>query len=654
MIIPSSMQAGQQGPQSEQKTFEMKFRDAAFKSLRDKHPQLMSFIITFKIVDSDVSAGTAVGTFLFPFGKELLYLPVVLSEGSISSCEMLYNKAEESLVPITEYMVTSIANMANSGDPKVLRRVPFIEGTRTVVRNMFRPPVSTNPVLAGASSIDGIPDLHKGALSEFFLGNPEVLAKVAEFYPVEALAEKLRPSTKGLEKQAEQFVLPEVIKLAELTEQVAEALSPEERSDVLANGYTLRNSQYWDKEASFDVVSAAKLPMDMVLAFDVQPAHELHSKASKQAMVGSLLTVGDKGTIEQHPCLIGANVTLVRSGAGVASYPESCLVSGAREAEASDLMLAFGGSHASSWEPSDRLAELAVAYPTSGGAWGIKKISRRGRVLSVSREVGETFIYSDSKLVCSFVSDLDHGVIHVSSGAFAGSFVFPADSIVISVTDRFLSDTPIATLKQLQKAITGTAKRIRISTLGSVHTVTEGMHPSRNFYSPADTVHHLVTSYGLNKQAAEYSLGEKDVYLLKKAAAMPGQMPDPAPQQPQGIPQEMPQGMSMEQEMSPAMVNPEVLNQFLSLKDPEMLETGMLASLADSDSIKGMLVDFLPEFSSSCTALGKNILLFAHNEKDLVKDYGREQYSKLLGDMRRVFKTLGGLVIELRKLISMN
>lgn len=633
----------QQEPLSEQKTFEAKFRDAAFKTLRGKFPSLMGNIITFKVVDSDISKGSAVGAFILPFGKEVAYLPVVLSEGTISSCEMLYNKQEDEVIPVTEQIINTINNLAKTGDPKLLKRVPFVEGTKTIIRNMFRPPVSTNPVMAGSTDIDGIPDHAKKALSDFFLNSPDVLTKVAEFYPPELLATKLRPSTKALEKKASEFVLPEVIKLEELTEKVAEALSEEQRQDVLENGFTLLNDQYWSKEAAVDVIGARQLPMDSVLAFDVQHSHTV---PGDQLYTGKLLCLNDDGQLGQVTCLVYAGQSCSMHK-GVAAPASGSLVAGASPVALEDCVTTLHGKRVAEWESEKDSVSIIVAYAGKDGATQAKRVYL-GEKVSVTREAGETFIYSDGKLVCSFVDDMEYGSLRVNSGEYGGMQVFPTRSVIFSVLRARDPRNFIKSFQQLQKVITSAAKRIRISANPYLYTVTEGQKSTQRFNSKGDTAQHLVTSYGLNKRAAEYAIESQDVYLLKKADAPQTQLAQSM--QAQQVQEQQPEAAPQQA----ALVDPEVMNQFISLRDPEMLETGMLASLAENDSIKGTLVDYIPQFSTCCSTLGKIILLYSINEKELVEDHGREQYSKLLSNLRRVFKTLGGIVLDIRKQISLD
>jgi hypothetical protein len=87
--------------------------------------------------------------------------------------------------------------------------------------------------------------------------------------------------------------------------------------------------------------------------------------------------------------------------------------------------------------------------------------------------------------------------------------------------------------------------------------------------------------------------------------------------------------------------------------DEDLFDTGMLASLADNKDIKELLVDMVPSFGDTVTNLGRSILTFTINKKDLEEHYGREQYAGLLGNIRKIFQMLGNVVYDLKSYINM-
>ncbi len=87
-------------------------------------------------------------------------------------------------------------------------------------------------------------------------------------------------------------------------------------------------------------------------------------------------------------------------------------------------------------------------------------------------------------------------------------------------------------------------------------------------------------------------------------------------------------------------------------EDPDMMDTGLIGSLAHADDIKSLLVDSRQNFSDTTTELGKSILLFAMKKQEMEDQYGREEYSSVAHNLRTGFSTLGGLVFDLNTYIN--
>lgn len=89
------------------------------------------------------------------------------------------------------------------------------------------------------------------------------------------------------------------------------------------------------------------------------------------------------------------------------------------------------------------------------------------------------------------------------------------------------------------------------------------------------------------------------------------------------------------------------------MEDPELLDTGMLASFAQDPDIKTLLVDYLPDFLRVLDRIGRVILLLAAQEEDMEAFYGREKHAEVLANCRKVFRLVGNLVDDLKSYVNM-
>ena len=96
-------QTAQQAPsQTAEDTFVREFGNQAFNALRAKYPSIADRVITFKTLASEMDTSTAFGVFIVESGADVAYIPCVMAGGSITSCEMAYDKAADQFFPLTK------------------------------------------------------------------------------------------------------------------------------------------------------------------------------------------------------------------------------------------------------------------------------------------------------------------------------------------------------------------------------------------------------------------------------------------------------------------------------------------------------------------------------------------------------------------------
>jgi hypothetical protein len=171
-------------------------------------------------------------------------------------------------------------------------------------------------------------------------------------------------------------------------------------------------------------------------------------------------------------------------------------------------------------------------------------------------------------------------------------------------------------------------------------------------------VRHLVTQYNFTKTAVELALSSGDVYVLPPVEDMTKEAAFTAPaavdSAPAPINDAVPQSsMPLMQPQNMPGFNPGIIDDSANLADRDVFDTGMLASLSGDENIRTHLVDMLPSFIDTTSKLGKVILLFAIYKDDLEDVYGREEYNKVMTANRKVFRSLGDVILDLKRCVNM-
>ena len=643
----------QQSNTPEQLTFNKEFGDAAYELLGAKYPRLLPYVVTFKVLEGeqDESNEVSVGTFIISRNADIEYIPVVMHDGSIVSCEMLYNKTEDSFVPLIPKEVKAIVDDNRTSEHTLVKN-PSVENTQDVYRNMFRPPISSRPTLASDSGIiESLPASAKKALSNYFENNPKVLAKVASFYPVEVLAAKLAPG-KPVEKiAAEEEVaqynyLDKVVRLEDLTKEAAEMLSDEAKEQLLEVGYAI----------TAEITEPAGVIPDAEMLESAEKVFNAQEFDPKTAMWGTGNLIMREGIHPRLvPCIISGREVLIQDR--TFTMTNSLLVSDFKEGITDEDLVTIGGYERVSAQAFQSFTEgagttrVSVAYPTRGSGY---KLSEIEAMSGLTRDIGGVLWVgaSGQDEVC-FTPDIKVGTI--SEGLLPS--IFPRKCYARPV--HYHSGRGyFETIQELTTFLMKTATPLRLHYDGPHINLTDrSLDKTAQFTNEADFVKHLVTQYNFDKTASATLLKHKKVHLIKKAFDH-GQgtseqslstMWGTAPQQ--GQPQMQGQA-PMEEEQPTEVIDESLLEDTADLGDPEMMDTGMIASLAHTDDIKSLLIDSNQDFKGTVTEVGKTILLFSIKKTEVEEQYGREDYSAVLHKLRNVFQALGHLTFDVTEFVN--
>ncbi len=121
--------------------FEQAFSSLAYAYLRDKAPRLLDHMIGFQLIDRNDDNTKAVGVFGFNVQNQWLYAPVFFLNGDLKGHELLYLKANDSFVPMTEkwvnYVMSRKTHVLGEGSAKTLQE---LGGVYPDIRSLSIPP----------------------------------------------------------------------------------------------------------------------------------------------------------------------------------------------------------------------------------------------------------------------------------------------------------------------------------------------------------------------------------------------------------------------------------------------------------------------------------------------------------------------------------
>lgn len=142
-LISPAIDAQQAMPsqQDEQQLFEEKFGQMAYQAFSAKFPDLIAEIVTFKILDSDIDAGTAVGAFILEQEGSYVYVPAVISDNELKPFDMMYVKDRDIFVPLDNKWLDEVnkGTLSSLGEGS---KLPSTVATDVDIRNIVVPPTT--------------------------------------------------------------------------------------------------------------------------------------------------------------------------------------------------------------------------------------------------------------------------------------------------------------------------------------------------------------------------------------------------------------------------------------------------------------------------------------------------------------------------------
>ena len=700
----------QQGSSAEQMSFDSKFGEQAYRIISSKYAELQGLIITFKVLESDVAEGFAAGAFILRNGKGVLYVPVIMVEGSIVSCEMAYDKDANAFMPLIPEEVKRIVGQNRLTDPTLAGKNISLENTSKLYKNMFRPPTSSMVTMAANNKqVEQLSNGAKEALSEFFNQNPELLSKVACFYDVRALGTKLSKTaaTISVNQKEKLDEVPSLIKIDEVSKDTLANLAEGDKKALLDNGYVIPENK---TEAKSDNATKTKM-----VALNDASSDIINSISANELMLNS--TTGQKCgylvnftgvELELEPSIVIGKQVITKNGTFVVSassnglgnsMPEGTyyknepkyplVMSAPEEHIIKDFLSAIGFNSVGGFffpkigksYKSSSVGQLFIATPNKAGGYKIHDV-RRDLYLGPEDKIvcnktssgGDTTLNfvntdpsykNDQMLKITLTDRVSYGVVKPSDDKY--TLIAPKESLLLA-SKTIDTNSYVKTLQALLKLVNTVYPKVNITKdLNKIQVKDSITKVASTFYSEGDAALHLVNNYHLTPKQAETTLTRGGALFYKIASPFVQPAQEEYPQEYDGsvmpadqvqAQQQQPlspeaQQQQAQQQAQQIQVDQKMMENAAAMEDEQLMDTGMLASLVGNDDIKSILVDHLPSFLEALTNIGRTLIVTSINKKELIEYFGTEQYNTFQSKLRRVFVSLGEATFGLKKYIKM-
>lgn len=658
-VVNSFMQQDQQqGPVDAAQIFKNQFTDMAFNALRAKFPALINNVVTLKHLASDVEKGTVFGVFVIQSGNDLVYVPVVMADGSIVSCEMIYDKEADQFYPLDSHSAKEIITNSKSSDPVILQNNPRVEDTRRLFQSMVRPPTSSNVILASQrDGVSGLPDNLKEKVCKYLeTENPRLLGKVASFYDVGELALKLSPT--GQEKEAHEKVGQSFVRLDRLTKEAAATLSLEDKKVIRKQGYIIKKAENKPTlVVNADAMQKAvetELHLSLYTPETACPKHGFVLCRPDYAPVGygEIIQCTEKG-IEFVPVLVSGYYLFGRDNSRYRIDENTGVLIKDLSFESIDFSafphLVSIDKLRQEISQNNRWVSIDVFVPARKGArvWVATGISGMPDEINITDD--RISAYGNS---IQLSEKLSLGYLWSNSGVV----VVPCDTLFMA-RGNGEDKTPLAPVSSFEKLL----KLMKVFGV-ALSTADNGAginintpEKTASFASEIDAAEWLHGNFGMDSCQIKTVLDNPKTLVFAKSAFL-----DPDPEMMQGMPDpyapesaamvETPESGEFQDAPPPDFA---ALEDFAELEDPAMFDTGILASFAQYPDAKTLLVEYMPDFLAAEDKIGRVLLLFCSQKKEIEEFYGSEKCSTLIASLRRIFGILGELVASLKLYINM-
>lgn len=204
MPVSPRTQAMMQPPPTEEDAtlaFEDGFNQLAQRLFTTKFPELMEYVVTFKIINTDLDTNSGVGAFVLDINGETIFVPTVLASNQIKPLEIMYFKDKDIFLPLTQEWIEEVSrgsldNLGSGVEP------PKTLSPDQDIRDVVVPPTVGRFAYASAQPsgvklaqfLSSAPNHVKEAFALVLERNHGVLKYAFENFDKEMILESLQPN----------------------------------------------------------------------------------------------------------------------------------------------------------------------------------------------------------------------------------------------------------------------------------------------------------------------------------------------------------------------------------------------------------------------------------------------------------------------------
>lgn len=709
-----------QQTQSPENIFKQKIMNLSYDYLRTTYPNLMPYGITLKLDNYDINEGKAAAVYIIKRGSDIACIPIVISGNTILSCEMVYYKNENRMFPLISKEVSKIVS-ANEMQPNTLVKSPKINTTYNFFRNMYRPPVTEKISLASDTDgmLSNLPNKYKEAIKSTLVNDKNLLKKIAEFYPITELLDKLAPRENDEDKYISSLQIPKIANLDDvktvltrddLNGKTTKFITKEAAADIVNKGYHVLSKVAYDKS----LLLADDVLKNICASGNIR---EMRLSNYLEGITGDIYVILDgKLTLLKDAIIVGtnlyhstgtykvdANYTLRSDRMVSSNEARSVVVRNARSGICPKLFKAYGARYVESFfanlkgDNTTKYTEIGVCiavpakkegyryinslYKREDGEcynFGSPKIHFTLDDLKVLTAEDDTTIinlrnryrtYGDEVTNITVSDDLRYSIVVANT-----DLIIPSKSLAIKASEYNDKEVSLPTIEQVVKYLKSKMPKYTLISSTSTFALKKEGNLERTFNKEASVVDYIHKYLDVSPQDIDTLIKKANVphvsnvgvdfYILEKNAAtfdLTNGNQQGIVQQNLGLQSMTPATMAYKPNGNnpnlagqglPPIVDSNTIDIYSNGLDKTMMDIGILSSLYNNEDIKTYLLDYVPQFTETVSNLGKVLLLFNLNKDALIGKYGNGEYHSILSTVRKVFKSLAEIILDLERYVA--
>lgn len=709
-----------QQTQSPENIFKQKIMNLSYDYLRTTYPNLMPYGITLKLDNYDINEGKAAAVYIIKRGSDIAYIPIVISGNTILSCEMVYYKNENRMFPLISKEVSKIVS-ANEMQPNTLVKSPKINTTYNFFRNMYRPPVTEKISLASDTDgmLSNLPNKYKEAIKNTLINDKNLLKKIAEFYPITELLDKLAPKENDEDKYIKALQIPKIANLDDvktvltrddLNGKATKFITKEAAADIVNKGYHVLSKVAYDKS----LLLADDVLKNICASGNIR---EMRLSNYLDGITGDIYVILDgKLTLLKEAIIVGttlyhstgtykvdANYALRSDRMVSSNEARSVVVRNAKSGICPKLFKAYGARYVESFfanlkgDNTSKYNEIGVciAVPAKKGGYryinslykredgechnfGSPKVHFTLDDLKVLTSEDDTTIinlrdrytaYGDEVTNITVSDDLRYSIVVANT-----DLIIPSKSLAIKASEHTDKEVSLPTIEQVVKYLKSKMPKYTLISSTSTFALKKEGNLEKTFNKEASAVDYIHKYLDISPQDIDTLIKKAsvphvsnvgvDFYILEKNAAtfdLTNGNQQGIVQQNLGLQSMTPATMAYKPNGNnpnlagqglPPIVDSNTIDIYSNGLDKTMMDIGILSSLYNNEDIKTYLLDYVPQFTETVSNLGKVLLLFNLNKDALIGKYGNGEYHSILSTVRKVFKSLAEIILDLERYVA--